>query len=189
MNICVFAGSSSGQRSSYMAAAEKLGHAIARRGMGVVYGGADLGLMGAVANATLAAGQTVIGVLPQALASVEIAHPGLTELHIVESMHERKALMAERSDAFIALPGGIGTLEETFEVWTWSQLGIHAKPIGLLNVDGYYDGLLEFLNHVASEGFVKPAHRHMLLANADPDTLVERIVRAEIPTVSKLDLI
>ena len=181
MNICVFCGSSFGQNGAYREAAEALGCELARREIGLVYGGASVGLMGAVANAALGGGGRVIGIIPEALAALEIAHDELTELRVVSSMHERKAQMADLSSAFIALPGGIGTLEETFEVWTWSQLGIHAKPIGLLNVDGFYDGLNGFLDHLVDSAFVKSAHRGILLSEDAPSALIDRLLNAEVP--------
>lgn len=141
--------------------------------------------MGTLADAVLQNGGSVIGVLPQSLADVELAHSGLTELKIVASMHERKATMAELSDAFVMLPGGIGSLEEAFEMWTWSQLGIHHKPIGLLNVDGFYDGLQSFLDHLVAEAFVKPVHRNILLSDDEPGRLIDRLLAAEIPTEGK----
>lgn len=185
MNICVFCGSSLGAREDYRAAAHRLGETLARREVGLVYGGASVGLMGTVADAALRYGGAVYGVLPKALADLEIAHADLTELHIVTSMHERKAMMADMSDAFIALPGGIGTLEEMFEVWTWSQLGFHAKPVGLLNVAGFFDPLKAFLDQLVTEGFVKEAHRAILCAESDPDTLIDRLQAAELPTDRK----
>src|SRR5438309_11302592 len=157
--ICVFAGSNSGARQAYLAAAKELGAEIARRGYGMVYGGASLGLMGACADAALAGGAEVVGVLPRALTSREVAHHGLTELRIVSSLHERKAVMSALSDAVVALPGGCGTLDELFEAITWGQLGLHEKPIGLLDVDGYFGPLFAFLDHIAAEGFVRPALR------------------------------
>ena len=184
-NICVFAGSSDGARDAYRAAAQRLGVELARREIGVVYGGGSVGLMGALADAALRSQGSVIGILPQAIADVEIAHPGLTELRIVPTMHARKAQMAELADAFIALPGGIGTLEESFEVWTWSQLGIHSKPIGLLNVDGYYDGLEAFLDHVTREAFVKPVHREILVSDSEPARLITRLLDADVPNIEK----
>ncbi len=185
MRICVFCGSSFGARPSYEAAAQVLGETLAQRGIGLVYGGSSVGLMGAVADACLDAGGDVIGVLPEALADLEIAHDGLTELRIVVSMHERKKQMADLSDVFIALPGGIGTLEEAFEVWTWSQLGIHQKAIGLLNVDGYFDRLSAFLDHMAAEGFVKPVHRAIMISGDDPNALIDALAGAEVPTDRK----
>ncbi|GJL90750.1 TIGR00730 family Rossman fold protein [Hyphococcus sp.] len=185
MRICVFCGSSLGAKSEYQQAAFALGRTLAERGIGLVYGGASVGLMGSVADAALEHGGEVIGVLPQALADLEIAHPGLTELRIVSSMHERKAQMADLSDSFIALPGGIGTLEETFEVWTWSQLSLHAKAVGLLNVAGFYDGLERFLDHLVGESFVKPQHRAILHADASPSSLIDKLTSAVIPTDKK----
>ena len=185
MRICVFCGSSLGARPEYQAAAKRLGATLARRDIGLVYGGASVGLMGEVADAVIQAGGETIGVLPKALAELEIAHESLSELRIVASMHERKAQMADLSDAFIALPGGIGTLEETFEVWTWSQLGFHAKPVGLLNVAGFYDGLQGFLDSLVREAFVKPQHRAILCADEDPDNLIDKLAAAEIPTDKK----
>lgn len=183
--ICVFCGSSFGEKQAYREAAHALGEAIAAQGLGLVYGGASVGLMGTVADAALAAGGEVIGVLPKSLHDVEIGHTGLSKLHIVDSMHERKALMADLSDAFAVLPGGIGTLEEAFEVWTWSQLGIHQKSLGLLNVAGFYDRLEGFLDHVTSEGFVRPIHRDMLISEQSAVALVESLLAAEAPGVKK----
>ncbi len=171
--ICVYCGSSVGRRESYAVAARGLGNVLAERDIALVYGGASVGIMGAVADTVLAAGGRAIGVIPETLMRKELAHPGLTELHVTKSMHERKALMAERSDGFIALPGGVGTLEELFEVWTWAQLGLHQKPCGLLNVDGYFDKLLEFLDHTAAENFVKPEHRSLLLTETNPSALLD----------------
>ncbi|XOV87707.1 MAG: TIGR00730 family Rossman fold protein [Pseudomonadota bacterium] len=185
MNICVFAGSSSGRRPVFREAAAALGQEIASRGLGLVYGGASVGLMGAVADAALAAGGAVTGVLPRTLAEVEITHNGLTELLIVESMHERKAIMADLSAAFIALPGGIGTLEEAFEVWTWSQLGIHSKPIGLLNVDGFYDRLTGFLDQLVEDQFVRDVHRRIMHMDAEPARLLDLLQHAEVPRSRK----
>lgn len=159
LRICVFAGSAAGARPSYLIAARELGAEIARRGHCMVYGGASCGLMGACADAALAGGGEVVGVLPRALASRELAHTGLTEMRIVGSLHERKAVMSALSDAVVALPGGCGTLDELFEAITWGQLGLHEKPIGLLDADGYFSGLLGFLEHMNAEGFVRPALR------------------------------
>ncbi len=185
LNICVFTGSSLGRNESYQHAAKQLGAELAQRNIGLVYGGASVGLMGAVADAALSDGGKVIGVLPQSLAAMEIAHKHLTELRIVSSMHERKAQMADLSDAFIALPGGIGTLEETFEVWTWSQLGIHNKPLGLLNVAGFYNGLETFLDHLVTESFVQPVHRNILLSDSKPQNLIDKLLAAEVPVIRK----
>lgn len=183
--ICVFSGSSAGRAAEYREAATRLGSLLADRGIGLVYGGAAVGLMGAVADATIASGGSVTGVIPQALVEREVAHMGLTDLRIVGSMHERKALMAELSDAFIALPGGIGTLEEIFEAWTWTQLGTHAKPCAVLNVNGFYDGLLGFLDQVVDQAFLKPVHRGMLLDSSDPETLLDMMATYRVPAETK----
>lgn len=164
MRVCVFCGSSSG-RFGYLEAAREVGAELAARGIGVVYGGAHVGTMGALADAALAAGGEVVGVIPQSLVDWEIAHPSLSELHVVDGLHERKATMASLSDAFIALPGGAGTLEELFEVWTWAQLGLHAKPVGLLDVGGYFTHLRRFVDHMVDEGFSRPAYRDMLMVD------------------------
>jgi uncharacterized protein (TIGR00730 family) len=185
MNICVFAGSSSGRRPSYAKQARALGEVIAARGFGLVYGGASVGLMNEAAEGALSKGGKVIGVLPQWLDDREVAHDGLSELRIVGSMHERKAQMADLSSAFVVLPGGIGSLEECFEIWTWSQLGIHQKSIGLLNVEGYYDGLSQFLDHVVQEEFLKAAHRDLLLLDEDPERLLSALLSQEVSTESK----
>ena len=183
--LCVFSGSSAGISPAYGAAARRLGEQLALGGIDLVYGGASVGLMGAVADAVLARGGRVIGVIPQALVEREIAHPRLTDLRIVASMHERKALMAELSDGFIALPGGIGTLEELFEIWTWAQLGSHIKPCAVLNVSGFYDGLLRFLDHIAGQGFLKPVHRDMLIVEDDPAVLLRAMAQYRAPVASK----
>lgn len=183
--VCVFSGSSLGRISEYQDVAVQLGTLLAKRNLGLVYGGAAVGLMGAVADATIAAGGSVIGVIPQALVDHEVAHTGLTDLRVVGSMHERKALMAELSDAFIALPGGIGTLDEIFEVWTWTQLGTHAKPCAVLNVQGFYDRLLGFLNYVVDEAFLKTVHRGMLLSSSDPAALLDLLAAYQVPTETK----
>lgn len=185
LNICVFCGSSPGARSAYSEAARALGAELARRDLGLVYGGASVGLMGTIADAVLAAGGRAIGVIPQSIADVEIAHTTLTELHVVESMHARKALMADRSAAFVAMPGGIGTLEEIFEVWTWSQLGIHHKALGFLNVDGYYDSLATFLDRQVAEAFVKPVHRDIAVTESDPALLLDRLLKSAPPAADK----
>lgn len=165
--VCVFCGSAPGTRPEYLELARRTGEGLAREGVGVVYGGASVGLMGAVADAALQAGGEVVGVIPQALVDREIAHAGLSELHVVGSMHDRKALMAELSDAFVALPGGMGTLEELFEVFTWRQLGLHAKPIVLLDVLGFWNGLAAFLAHAQQQGFLRPEHRRDLQVTHD----------------------
>jgi uncharacterized protein (TIGR00730 family) len=173
--ICVFCGSASGRAPTYTAAARELGQLLAKRGIGLVYGGGNVGLMGELADAVLDAGGRAIGVIPQQLVDREIAHGGLTELHVVDTMHQRKTMMAERSDAFLALPGGIGTFEELFEVWTWRQLGYHDKPLGLLNVAGYYDALLGFLEHGKAHGFMASAQTDLLQVDTDPLALLERL--------------
>jgi uncharacterized protein (TIGR00730 family) len=184
-SLCVFCGSNPGASPAYAEAAAQLGRIVAERGMTLVYGGGRVGLMGVVAGAALAAGGRVIGVIPQALATLELAHGGLTELQVVGSMHERKARMSELSDGFLALPGGIGTLEEWFEVWTWSQLGFHPKPCGLLNVAGYYDHLLAFLDHVTAERFLNEAHRAMAIVGDDPGLLLDRLAAWQPPRARK----
>ncbi len=184
-SICVFCGSNFGERQAYEAAAVDLGAEIAGRGLTLVYGGAHVGLMGAVADAALAAGGAVIGVMPTALVEKEVAHDGLTELHEVASMHERKALMADLSDGFAALPGGAGTLEEVFEVWTWGQLGYHRKPVGFLNVDAYFDRLVEFLDHQYEERFMRREHRQMLIVDTSPQRLLDQFAAYRPPQVEK----
>lgn len=173
--ICIFCGSSSGRRSVYAQAAQSVGRLLAVRGIELVYGGGNVGLMGTLANACLESGGRVIGVIPQSLVDKEVAHTGLTELRVVRSMHERKFLMAELSDAFMALPGGYGTWEELFEMLTWSQLGIHRKACALLNVNGYYDALLKMADLAVDEGFLRGTNRDLLLADADPERLMDRL--------------
>jgi len=175
--ICVFCGSRTGSRCDYAEAAVELASVLARARIGIVYGGASVGVMGALADAAVARGAEIIGVIPELIRDKEIAHRGLSELHVVESMHERKALMGSLSDAFIALPGGLGTLEELFEVLTWNQLGIHDKPCGLLNTSGFFDALTGFLDHAAAEAFISDAHRGYLLADSDPAALVAALQR------------
>src|SRR5512137_193393 len=167
-NICVFCGSAPGRRPAYARAARALGAALAGRDLGLVYGGGSIGLMGIVADAALAGGAPVVGVIPRALARREIAHHGLTRLEVVPSMHARKARMAALSDAFVAMPGGIGTLEELFEVLTWGYLGIHAKPVGLLDVGAYFRPLIRLLDHAVDEGFLRPAHRKLVVVDRSP---------------------
>ena len=179
--LCVFCGSSAGVRPDYLDAARALGRAAAERGIGIIYGGARVGLMGALADATLAAGGSVTGVIPRALVDREVAHEGLTHLHVVASMHERKATMASLADAFVALPGGIGTLEELFEVWTWAHLGVHAKPCAVLDVADFWRPLLDALDRMTAEGFIRRDVRAMLLEAGDPDTLFTRLA-AHHPT-------
>src|SRR5271169_5702452 len=173
--ICVFCGSSVGSRPAYAAAARELGRTLAERGLGIVFGGGKVGLMGVLADAALAAGGEAIGVIPEALVAREIGHSGLTKLHVVRSMHERKTLMADLADAFIALPGGYGTFEEFFEAVTWTQLGIHQKPCGLLNVDGYYDALLALLGRAVADGFIREANRALVLDAPDVPTLLQKL--------------
>lgn len=183
--VCVFCGSSSGRNGRYSEVAREVGRALARRGVGLVYGGSAIGLMGEVADAALQAGGEVIGVIPRALQLREIAHQGLTELEVVGSMHERKARMAELSEGFIALPGGMGTLEELAEVLTWAQLGLHARPCGLLDVDGYYQPLIAFLDHAVAEGFVRPDHRRILHVATAPDALLDQFLAYRPPDVQR----
>jgi uncharacterized protein (TIGR00730 family) len=183
--VCVYAGSNPGSDPAYAEGARALAGLLAERGIGVVFGGSNVGLMGVLADTALAAGGEVIGVMPQALVDREIGHRGLTEMRVVGSMHERKALMADLSDAFVAIPGGIGTLEELIEVYTWSQLGIHQKACGLLNLRGYYDALAAFLDHAVEEGFLRPQHRAVLSVAADPGELLDRLAAFEPPTVGK----
>ncbi len=173
--ICVFCGSSVGARPAYATIARELGRTLAQRGLGVVFGGGKVGLMGVLADAALAAGGEVIGVIPEALVAREIGHNALTKLHVVRSMHERKTLMADLASAFIALPGGYGTFEEFFEAVTWTQLGIHQKPCGLLNVDGYYDALLALLERAVADGFVREANRPLVLHAPDVPTLLAKL--------------
>jgi uncharacterized protein (TIGR00730 family) len=180
-SICVFCGAATGRDPSYAAAAAVTGETLARRGIRVVYGGGRLGLMGTVADAALAAGGEVVGVIPRGLVDRELAHPALTELRIVETLHERKAQMAELADGFLALPGGLGTLEELAEVLSWAQLDLHAKPIGLLDVGGYFGALGTFLDHAVAEGFVAERHRRLLLRDEDLDRLLGRFDDWEPP--------
>jgi len=180
-SICVFCGASSGRVPGYAAAAAVTGETLARRGIRLVFGGGRLGLMGAVADAALAAGGEVVGVIPRGLVDRELAHPGVTRLVVVETLHERKAQMAELADAFLALPGGLGTLEELAEVLSWAQLDLHAKPIGLLDVGGYFGGLEAFLDHAVSEGFVAERHRRLLLRDDDLEVLLARFDEWEPP--------
>jgi uncharacterized protein (TIGR00730 family) len=185
--VCVYCGSSPGRDPAYREAAVALVRTLAARGLGVVFGGAHVGLMGVVADEALAAGAEVIGVIPQALVDREIAHTGLDDLRIVGSMHERKAQMAELADAFVALPGGLGTLEELFEVATWAQLGLHVKPCGLLNVLGYYDGLAGMLDHAVAERFLRPENRAIITVEADPGAMVDALAAWQPPArVDKL---
>jgi uncharacterized protein (TIGR00730 family) len=177
--LCVFCGSSSGARPVYGEAAEELGRLLVEEGIGLVYGGGKVGLMGRLADAVLAEDGEAIGVLPEALVAKEIGHPGLSDLRVVGSMHERKALMAELADGFVALPGGLGTVEELFEVYTWAQLGLHRKPCALLDVEGYYEGIAAFLAHTVEERFLREDHRAMLIVERDPGALLDRLMRFE----------
>lgn len=181
--ICVFLGSSTGLDPVFAAAARALGEALARGGRTLVYGGGNIGLMGILANTVLERGGTAIGVIPRALVDRELAHRELTELHVVDSMHERKALMADLSDGFIAMPGGLGTLEELFEVLTWAQLGIHAKPVALMNAEGYFDSLLEFLDRGVDRGFIPAPHRRRLIVGNTPDGVLSALAAFEAPPV------
>lgn len=180
-SICVYCGSHPGHRAEYREATESLARRLVADGIGIVYGGGDVGLMGALADAALEAGGHVTGVIPESLIEREVAHGSLTELHVVRSMHERKALMAELSDAFVALPGGLGTLEEIVEIGTWAQLGFHRKPCGILNVLGYYDHLATFLDRMVTEGFLESRHRSLLTVSDDPKELMERMQTYEPP--------
>lgn len=178
LTVCVYCGSRPGASPSFARAAAEVGTLIGQRGWRLVYGGGHVGLMGIAADATLQAGGEVVGVIPRALEQREVGHEGLTELHVVETMHQRKQLMAERSDVFLALPGGIGTMEELFEIWTWRQLGYHGKPLGLLNVAGFYDDLLRFLDRAAHEGFVSPETQELLLVGDSAGALLDRLASA-----------
>ncbi|KAA2235428.1 TIGR00730 family Rossman fold protein [Salinarimonas soli] len=186
MRICVFCGSSDGFDPIHREAATALGRTLAREGVGLVYGGGKVGLMGAVADAVLGAGGEAIGVIPRALMDKEVGHAGLTELHVVGSMHERKAMMSDLADGgYIALPGGLGTFEELLEVWTWGQLGYHPKPVALMNVGGFYDGLLGFLDGVVEGGFVRRQHRDMLLVGTEPDAMLAALRAYAPPSLPK----
>ena len=176
--LCVFTGSRHGSRPEYAETATALGGELVRRGYGLVYGGGNVGLMTVIADTVLGLAGHVTGVIPNSLVSREVAHRGLTDLRVVQSMHERKALMAELSDAFVAMPGGIGTMEEFFEVWSWAQLGLHEKPCGLLNVSGYYDSLIEFLDRAVAENFIKPKHRALMIVEEQPGRLLDRFEQA-----------
>ena len=182
LSVCVYCGSRPGRLPAYAEAARTLGQAIGARGWRLVYGGGRVGLMGIVADAVLAAGGEVVGVIPDSLMRREVGHPGLTELHVVPTMHLRKQMMAERADLFIALPGGIGTLEELYEVWTWRQLGYHDKPIGLLDSAGYYADLLAFMRHSVAEGFLAPEQMESLQVGSDPTALLDSLARQALTT-------
>ena len=183
--ICVYCGSNPGNLPEYLDTAEQLAQELVRRNIGLVYGGASVGIMGRIADTALDAGGEVIGVMPKSLVEKEVSHSGLTQLKVVDSMHERKSLMAELSDGFIALPGGLGTLEELFEVLTWAQLGFHQKPCALLNVKNYYAHLSLFLDHALTQGFIKNVHRDMLLVKEDPETLLDCMDAYVAPAVTK----
>ena len=180
-SVCVYCGSRPGARPGYATLAQALGTAIGQRGWQLVYGGGRAGLMGQVADATLAAGGRVVGVIPESLMRLEVGHAGLSELHVVQSMHQRKQMMAERSDAFIAMPGGIGTFEELFEVWTWRHLGYHDRPLGLLDTDGFWAPMLTFLQHAVLEGFMSPAQMAMLHTDSQPACLLDTLHRSAGP--------
>jgi uncharacterized protein (TIGR00730 family) len=173
VRICVFCGSATGRGPGYVAAAAALGRLLAERGITLVYGGASVGTMGVIANAAVDAGGEVIGVIPSDLVNRELAHQGLTELRVVGSMHERKAMMAELADGFLALPGGPGTLDELFEIWTWAQIGLHGKPIGLVDTDGFYQPLLRMVEHMSDEGFLKTDYRNIIQVSDDPAVLLD----------------
>jgi len=183
--LCVYCGSSPGTGDHYVAAAKAFGNLLVQQEIGLVYGGAKQGIMGAIADTVLQGGGSVTGVIPHALHGKEVAHAGLTELHVVDSMHERKSLMAVLSDGFVAMPGGFGTLEEIIEVITWGQLGFHDKPCGILNVDGYFDHLLAFLDHSEAEGFLRAQHRSMLLVADTPVGVLEQFSNYVPPSVEK----
>jgi uncharacterized protein (TIGR00730 family) len=185
--ICVFCGSSAGSRPEFAEAADALGRAIAGRGMGLVYGGSNVGLMSRIARSALGAGGEVVGVIPRVLVEKEVAFAELEDLRVVGSMLERKTLMAELSDGFIALPGGFGTIDELVEMLTWTQLGLHRKPCGLLNVNGYFDSLLAFFDRSVADGFLQTEHRAMLLIDRDPDKLLDKLAAFELPDVDKTE--
>ncbi|HEU5071068.1 MAG TPA: TIGR00730 family Rossman fold protein [Verrucomicrobiae bacterium] len=183
--LCVFCGSSKGARDTYVQAAQALGRELGRCGIELVYGGGNVGLMGVVADAVLAADGRVIGVIPEALMARELGHRTIQDLRVVKTMHERKAMMADLADGFIALPGGIGTYEEFFEVLTWTQLGLHTKPCALLNVDGFYDPVLRLLDHAVEERFVRAAHRELIVVETDPAALLQRMAGHRAPRLHK----
>ncbi len=184
--VCIFCGSSTGTRPAYAEAARKVGGLLGKWGVGIVYGGGQIGMMGILADAALEAGGEVIGVIPRFLIDRELGHSGVTELRIVETMHERKALMADLSQAFIALPGGFGTLEELCEMLTWAQLGLHPNPCGVLNIEGFFDPLLSFLDHAVEEGFLAERHRSLLLESSDPEFLLDGLFRFVPPDLPKI---
>jgi uncharacterized protein (TIGR00730 family) len=183
--LCVFCGANYGKRPSYRESARRVGELLAQRGITLVYGGGNVGLMGALADACLSAGGRVVGVIPRALAEKEIAHGDITEMHVVGSMHERKALMADLADAFLTLPGGFGTWDEFCEALTWSQLGLQKKACAFLNVEGYYDALLAMAERAAEDGFIRPEHRELLVVDTEPERLIHRLQNYEVPYVPK----
>ena len=183
-SLCVYCGASPGHSPAYTIAAKQLAVTLVNQDIALVYGGGNVGLMGVIADEVLALGGKVTGVIPQALVDKEVGHTRLTQLHIVDNMHQRKALMAELSDGFIAMPGGIGTLEELFEVMTWAQLGFHQKPIGLLNVSGFYDGLLHFLEHTRQQGFLRASHLDILLSSPEPNDLLQQL-KTYVPVTTR----
>lgn len=183
--LTVFCGSNHGFDPIHTAMAREVGSLLGREGIGLVYGGGSVGLMGELADAALAAGGEVIGIIPRALWDREVGHRALTKLHVVETMHDRKAMMASLADAFLALPGGLGTLEEIFEIWTWAQLGIHAKPLGFLDVNGFWSPLMEFLDRAVGAGFLRAQHRAIAFVESDPRTLLQRFGEYEPPSVQK----
>jgi uncharacterized protein (TIGR00730 family) len=183
--VCVFCGSMSGRIPAYQAAAAATGASLARRGLGLVYGGGGVGLMGAVAQSMLDAGGLVTGVIPRALLEAEMALPGLLDLHVVETMHQRKARMADLADGFVGLPGGLGTFEELFEVLTWSQLDFHRKPVGLLNVEGYFDPFIGMVDRAIAEGFMPPSHRDLLIVERDPESLLDAMLTYQRPVLER----
>lgn len=185
-SICVFCGSKSGNDQQYQQSAIELGRLMAQQKITLVYGGGSVGLMGVIADAVLESGGQVIGVIPNQLATKELLHPGVTEMHVVDDMHTRKAKMSEHSDAFIALPGGFGTLEELFEVVSWVQLGIYSKPIGLLNIAGFYDPLLNMVEHCIETEFIKSKYRELIIANDTPATLIDHLQQHELPLIEKV---
>ena len=184
-SVCVYCGSNSGRQEAYSNAARELAKSLVNRNIRLVYGGGSIGLMGLLADTVVQFGGQAVGVIPEALVRKEVAHNNLTELHVTQSMHERKNLMAELSDGFIALPGGIGTLEELFEIWTWAQLGIHRKPCGLLNVEGYFNSMISFLDHAVLEQFVKQNHRSILIVEHNPEALLNRFADYKPPPIQQ----
>ncbi len=184
-SLCVFCGSSPGARREYADAARAMGRTLASRGIRLVYGGGHVGLMGVLADATLAAGGDVVGIITEGLQLLEVGHRGLSDLRVVPSMHERKALMATLSEAFVALPGGAGTLDEFFEAWTWTQLGIHRKPVGILNTGGFFDSLLTFIDHAVAERFIRAEYRDLIVVASQPDELLDGLDAVALPTTDK----